>query len=344
MEENNMANMTPKERVIAALEKKKLDRPPVVCFTQSVTVDVMDATKTYWPDAHTNAKQMAALAVGTHTVLGLESARLPFCLTVEAEIMGCGVDLGKMDRTPMLKTHKFHAEDAIEIPKDISHMGRVPTVIEATKLAKEMTKGEVPIVVGTTGPLTIAGHLVSTENLLLWMITDPEPVHKFIKASAELERKYIKALAAAGADVIVMSDPSASTDMLSGEMFDEFAKPYIKEAFADAGKAKTVLHICGDTSILIDHMVATGCNAISIEEKVAPEKAVEIMNHRIPLVGNIGVVRPLLQGTPEDTAAMAQRVCDAGFDLVAPGCGLAARVPKANIDAMVKTVKAYKRA
>ena len=124
---------------------------------------------------------------------------------------------------------------------------------------------------------------------------------------------------------------------------DEFAKPYIKESFADAGKAKTVLHICGDTSTLIDHMIATGANALSIEEKVTPENAVQIMNHRIPLVGNIGVVRPLLQGTPEDCTAMANRCCKAGFDLVAPGCGLAARVPKANIDAMVKAVKAYKK-
>jgi [methyl-Co(III) methanol-specific corrinoid protein]:coenzyme M methyltransferase len=342
LEEKNMSEMTCKERVFAALDKKKLDRPPVVCFTQSVTVDVMDAVKTYWPDAHTDAKKMAALAIGTHTVLGLESARLPFCLTVEAEIMGCTVDLGKQDRTPMLKSHKFHAEDAIEIPKDISNMGRIPTVIEATKLVKKQVGDKVPVIVGTTGPVTIAGHLVSTENLLLWMITDPDAVFKFIKAAAELERKYVKALAAAGADVIVMSDPSASTDMLSGEMFDEFAKPYIKESFADAGKAKTVLHICGDTTILLDHMISTGVTGLSIEEKVSPEKAVELVNGRAALVGNIGVVRPLLQGTPEESSAMATRVAKAGFNLVAPGCGLAARVPKANIDAMVKAVKTFK--
>jgi [methyl-Co(III) methanol-specific corrinoid protein]:coenzyme M methyltransferase len=35
----------------------------------------------------------------------------------------------------------------------------------------------------------------------------------------------------------------------------------------------------------------------------------------------------------------AQRVAKAGFNLVAPGCGLAARVPLANIHGMVKGVK-----
>ncbi|MFA5311987.1 MAG: MtaA/CmuA family methyltransferase [Methanomassiliicoccales archaeon] len=330
--------MTPKERVIGAIEMKKLDRPPVVCFTQSVTVDVMDAAKIHWPEAHTDAKMMAELSCAIPKVTGLESVRLPYCLTVEAEIMGCKVDLGKLDRTPMVKQHAFEAESPIEVPKDVI-VGRAKTVVEAIKLCKQKVGNEYPIVVGTTGPLTIAGHLVGTENLLLWMITDPEPVVKFIKAAAQLERQYIKALATAGADVIVMSDPSASTDMLSGEMFDEFAKPYTKEAFSDAGKAKTCLHICGDTTILLDHMIATGADCLSIEEKVSPEKAVDLVNGRRALVGNIGVVRPLLQGTPEDNYNMAKRVKAAGFNLVAPGCGLAARVPLANIQAMVKGVK-----
>ncbi|HSV42665.1 MAG TPA: MtaA/CmuA family methyltransferase [Methanomassiliicoccales archaeon] len=334
-----MSSMTPKQRVIAALEMKPLDRPPVVCFTQAVTVDVMEAAKVFWPDAHTDAKKMAELSAAIPKVTGMECVRLPYCLTVEAEIMGCQVDLGKLDRTPMVKKHGYEADSEVRIPADVVHSGRAKTVVEAIKLLKKMVGKEYPIVVGTTGPLTIAGHLVGTENLLLWMITDPEPVKKFIKISAELERKYIKALADAGADVIVMSDPSASTDMLSAEMFDEFAKPAIKEAFADAGKAKTVLHICGDTTILLDHMIATGADGLSIEEKVSPEKAVELVAGRAALVGNIGVVRPLLRGTPEDCEKEARRVKKAGFNLVAPGCGLAARVPLANIQAMVKGVK-----
>ena len=100
-----------------------------------------------------------------------------------------------------------------------------------------------------------------------------------------------------------------------------------------------ILHICGDTTILLDHMINTGADALSIEEKVDPAKAVELVNGRAALVGNIGVVRPLLQGTPEECYDNAIRVKEAGFNVVAPGCGLAARVPKANIEAMVKAIK-----
>jgi [methyl-Co(III) methanol-specific corrinoid protein]:coenzyme M methyltransferase len=341
-EEDSVDNgMKPRDRVLAALACKKLDRPPVVCFTQSATVDQMDAVGVHWPDAHTDPDKMATLALASNKVFGFESARLPFCLTVEAEIMGCTVDLGKIDRTPMVKKHVFESSSEVDVPKDLSQLGRAKIVVEATKLLKKRSGGELPVVVGTTGPFTIAGHLVGTENLLLWIVTEPESVHKFVKIAAQIEHNYLKAIAAAGADVIVMSDPSASTDMLSGEMFDEFAAPYIKQSFSGIEGTKNVLHICGDTTLLLHHMMATGVHGLSIEEKVQPEKAVEIVQNKAALIGNVGVVKPLLQGTPEDVKRETTRVVKSGFNLVAPGCGLAARVPKDNIQALVHAVKRH---
>ncbi len=331
--------MTPRDRFLGALSLKEMDRPAVGCVTQSVTVDEMEATKTYWPEAHTDARKMATLGAAGAKVFGFENARIPFCLTVEAELFGAQVDLGKQDRTPMVKKHPYQPEDTPVVPTDIANKGRAKIVIEATKILKQEHGNELPIVVGTTGPFTIAGHLVSTENLLLWILTEPDTVHKFLKAAAQLEAEYVKALVAAGADVIAMSDPSASTDMLSADMFDVFAAPYTKQVWAAAGNAKKILHICGDTTSLLERMIKTGADGLSIEEKVSPEKAVSIVRNRAALVGNVGVVKPLLQGTPEETRAAATRVKEAGFNVVAPGCGLAARVPAANIKALVAAVK-----
>ena len=282
---------------------------------------------------------MADLAIGVPKVLGLESVRMPYCLTVEAEVMGCTVDLGKQDRTPMVKKHAFNEDSEVVIPDDITSKGRMKTVIEAVKIAKAKVGKEYPIVVGTTGPVTIAGHLVGTENLLLWMIVNPEAVQKFVDIATKIEKAYCTALAKAGADVIVMSDPSSSTDMMSAELFDQYSKPSIKECFEDIGETKSVLHICGNTTVLLDHMIDTGVNGLSIEEKVEPEEAVRLVGGRAALVGNVGVVRPLLQGTPEDCEAAGKRCKEAGFNLIAPGCGLAARVPLVNIQAMVKGAK-----
>jgi [methyl-Co(III) methanol-specific corrinoid protein]:coenzyme M methyltransferase len=332
--------MTPKERVLSALEHKKLDRPPVVCFTQIATVDAMDAVKVYWPEAHSDPNMMAELAAAPAKLWGVENVRLPFCLTVEAEAFGCKVDLGKQDRTPMVKQHAFDESNIPDdVPADFLKKGRVATVIEATKIAKKKYGKEYPIVVGMTGPFTIAGHLVGAENLLLWVIVDPASVEKVTKLATKFAKAYIEALAAAGADVIVMNDPTASTDMLAVEMFDVFAKPYIKEAFSGAGKAKKVLHICGDTTALLHHMVECGVDGLSIEEKVQPEKAVQHVKGMAALIGNVGSVKPLFQGTPAECEEAAKRVMSAGFNLVAPGCGLPARTPLANLQAFAKAVK-----
>jgi [methyl-Co(III) methanol-specific corrinoid protein]:coenzyme M methyltransferase len=331
--------MTPKERFIAALSREKTDRPAIGCTTQSVTIDQMNSIGVYWPAAHTNAQMMADLGMAGNKVFGFENVRIPFCLTVEGEIFGCEANLGKINSTPMIKKHLYQPKDTPTFPSDFTNMGRVKTVIEAVKIAKKQVGDELPIVVGTCGPVSLAGHLIGAENFLMMTITDPNNVHKFLKVACDMEKIYLKELVDAGADVIAMSDPSASTDMLSQKMFDQFAKPYIKEAFTGAEGAKTIIHICGNTTKILEGMIATGADGLSIEEKVDPFNAVKIVNNRAALVGNMGVVHPLLDGTPEECYAQAMKIKEAGFNIIAPGCGLAASVPKANIEAMVKAIK-----
>ena len=86
-------------------------------------------------------------------------------------------------------------------------------------------------------------------------------------------------------------------------------------------------------------MADTGVTGISIEEKVDSAEAVKIANGRVALVGNVGVVNPLLQGTPEDCAAAGKRIAAAGFNIVSPGCGLSALISDDNLFALVKAVK-----
>ena len=70
-------------------------------------------------------------------------------------------------------------------------------------------------------------------------------------------------------------------------MFHAFSIPYTKTALEHIGDAKCVLHICGNTTILLEHMMKTGVSGLSIEEKVSPEEAVKIVDGRVALVGNL---------------------------------------------------------
>ena len=340
-------SMTPRERVLAAMKQEKLDRPPVAVFTQSATVGEMENCGAAWPEAHSDAKLMAKLGAAQATYFGFEAVRSSFCLTAEAERLGCNVDPGKINSTPMIKKHPFkfdamedvYDEPNLMDPEEFLKGGRPAVVIEATKLLKEQYGNEYAVIAGNTGPFTLAGHMVSTENLVFGIMMNPEMVAKWIDAVNPIVKAYTQALADAGADIIQMSEPSSSTDLLSPDMFTEYSGRYVKESLASVKGADSVLHICGDTSEIIPLMADTGVTGISVEEKVDSADAVRIAAGRVACVGNVGVVNPLLQGTPEDCAAAAKRIAEAGFNVISPGCGLSALIKDENLFALVKAIK-----
>ena len=340
-------SMTPRERVLAAMKQEKLDRPPVAVFTQSATVGEMENCGAAWPEAHSDAKLMAKLGAAQATYFGFEAVRSSFCLTAEAERLGCNVDPGKINSTPMIKKHPFkfdamedvYDEPNLMDPEEFLKGGRPAVVIEATKLLKEQYGNEYAVIGGNTGPFTLAGHMVSTENLVFGIMMNPEMVIKWIDAVNPIVKAYTQALADAGADIIQMSEPSSSTDLLSPDMFTEYSGNYVKTSLACVNGADSVLHICGDTSEIIPLMADTGVTGISVEEKVDSADAVRIAAGRVACVGNVGVVNPLLQGTPEDCAAAAKRIAEAGFNVISPGCGLSALIKDENLFALVKAIK-----
>ena len=340
-------SMTPRERVLAAMKQEKLDRPPVAVFTQSATVGEMENCGAAWPEAHSDAKLMAKLGAAQATYFGFEAVRSSFCLTAEAERLGCNVDPGKINSTPMIKKHPFKFDAMEDVydepnlldPEEFLKGGRPAVILEATKLLKEQYGNEYAVIGGNTGPFTLAGHMVSTENLVFGIMMNPEMVAKWIDAVNPIVKAYTQALADAGADIIQMSEPSSSTDLLSPDMFTEYSGNYVKTSLACVNGADSVLHICGDTSEIIPLMADTGVTGISVEEKVDSAEAVRIAAGRVACVGNVGVVNPLLQGTPEDCAAAAKRIAEAGFNVISPGCGLSALIKDENLFALVKAIK-----
>ncbi|NLK26661.1 MAG: MtaA/CmuA family methyltransferase [Euryarchaeota archaeon] len=341
-EERNDNGMTPRERLLRALACKDVDRPPVAGMTTTGTTQLMDYAGAAWPEVHTDAAKMTKLALAAYPYLGLESARLPYCLSYEAEALGCKVDLGTKTSTPMVKSNPYindlDADLILPKPAEIVEIPRNKVILEAAKGMKE-NAGDIPTIVGVTGPFTIAGHLIGTENLLLGVMTEPEVVHKFVKYAADYVREWLKIVDKLGVDLIQMSEPSASWDMLSAEMFDEYAAPYLRHALGGMENTKKVLHICGNMTEMLDQMISSGADGLSIEEKSDPYKSVKKVDGRASLIGNVGVVHPLLQGTPEDVRKMTLRSVDAGFNIISAGCGLSALIDRENIRAMVETVQ-----
>lgn len=345
--------MSCRDRVLAAMHCEPLDRPPAAICTTCDTIDMMDCCGAAWPEAHSDPEKMARLGCAQADYFGLESVRAGFCLTEEAERIGCKMRMGNKTSSPMILSHPFNYDPqhkkfddpsklAEAMPlEDFVKGGRVKTAVDAMEIMHR-THGENYVVFGgNTGPFTLCGHLLNAESLIYSVWTDIEMAKSWVAAVAPYCHAFGQALLDNGADVVQMSEPSASTDILSPDEFKVMSKPYVKKAMA-LKNGMTILHICGDTRGIIPYMYDTGVTGISVEEKVDSYEAVKIANHRGTLVGNVGCAFPLFKGTPQDVEAAAKKSADAGFNLISAGCGVPIGTPASNILALVHAVKTWK--
>ncbi len=325
--------MEANERVFRVLNGDRADRTPVFSATQTGTVELMKATSAYWPDANYVPEQMVKLATAAHTIVGFEGIRIPFCLTVIAEALGCEVERGREDRQPAIaKTLLDQGRD----PKleFLIERGRVPVILEAIKDIKRQGY-KVPLIVGFEGPTTLAGQMVGVERLCLMMIKKPEEAFNYIKLAEKACIEYAKAVVREGADIIAPADPTASPSVLSPRMFEKFSKRPLK-AIAEI-HPRSILHICGNALPIIGQMADCGFAGLSVEEKVdlgAAKKA--IGERKVALIGNVPSAGVLLNGSEDEVYAEAKKAINAGIDILAPSCGIAPRTPTKNLRAMVR--------
>ncbi|NLI62653.1 MAG: MtaA/CmuA family methyltransferase [Methanosarcinaceae archaeon] len=329
--------MTLKENLLKALNGEKVEKVPVLSVTQTGVVELMDLVDAPWPESHTNAEKMADLAIAAHELAGLEAVRLPYCLTVLAEAMGCDINMGTKNRQPSVIGHPFDKPEKLEefeMP-DLANAGRIPAVIEAIKISREKVGPDVPIIAGMEGPITLASDIVSVKSFMKWSIKKPDDLEKSLVIATEASIIYANLMVDAGADVICIADPVASPDLMSPQDFKEKLMKHIVE-FAEKVNAPVILHVCGNVTPIIEYMADCKCKGLSVEEKVTDiANAKQIASGKAIIIGNVSSPFVLLSGDEEKVTEASLNALNDGVDILAPGCGIAPMTPLDNIKAMV---------
>jgi [methyl-Co(III) methanol-specific corrinoid protein]:coenzyme M methyltransferase len=299
----------------------------------------MEEIGVYWPEAHSDARKMAELSASTYDLTGLEIAGVPYCLTIEAEALGCFTEIGtRKDSIPQVTGTPYTEIDEVKIPDNLLTVKRVPVILEAISILKEQVGETLPIVAGMTGPFTLACYLGGIESVLKGLIRTPDKYLRFIELAAEVGVIYAQALMDAGADVISIADPSASPDMISPRMFRGIGKPAITR-IVDVIGGVSFLHICGNSTPIIKDMAETGVDSISIDDKVEIKDAKQLVDGKTKITGNISSNVTLALKKPNDVLAESRAAIDAGVDILAPSCGIAPMTPNENIRALVEAAR-----
>jgi len=330
--------MNAKERFLSALRFEPVDRPPVAAVVTGITVGMMEKTGVFWPQAHHDANQLAALAASVWEVCGMECIKLPFGMTVEVEIFGAPIDFGTQDTLPSEVDHIYNRPDDLEIPTNFMDSGRVPVVLDAISKLQRRYGDEVAIVSSIVGPFALAAKLFGFDNLFPWIITNPDYVRQILDPLKDLSIQYANAQVEAGADAILIGEATCSGDLVSPETYGDFIADLHAEICA-AVRAPSILHICGNSTYHIPHIARTGAACYSFDEGINLEMARKHLKGVVALAGYVPTVEVLLQGTPE-LAYQASLECLANqVDILAPGCSMPQHAPLENIAAMVRAVE-----
>lgn len=336
-----MKKMTEKDRFISILNCEEVDRVSVACPLQTGTLEMMERINIFWPEAHYNSEKMAELSYAAYRLAGIESVRVPFCLTVEAEILGCKIGEGGQKSQPSVlepALTKIENYKSLKLPNP-SKDGRMPVVAKSLRILKEKVGDILPLIAGVVSPFTLAGHLRGVDNFLLDFFDSPENVLNLLNFCSEVCISYSQYLEDNGADCISLIEPSATCEVIGPKHFQEFASPYIKKVVKSLD-IPIILHICGNTVPILSFMGDTGVNGISIDHIVDISDAKDKIK-KAALIGNINPVDPLLFG-PSDEILKQSLICvEKGIDILAPGCGLSPATPIENIKVMTSVAKSY---
>lgn len=334
--------ITSKERLKLIFEGQKVDRPACICpggMMNMITSDLMERIGVYLPEAHTDPVQMAALAKAVYEEGCFENYGVPFCMTVEAEEMGAKVDMGSRVYEPHVIGYAIDSVCDYKklTPVDLN-AGRAKVVLDAIRILKKETEG-VPIVGNLTGPVSTASSLMEPVVFYKELRKKKQEAHEYMEFVTQQLIAFGRAQIEAGADVIAISDPSGTGEILGPKHFHEFAVTYINKLLDALQKEKlgTIVHICGQMSPVYNEVGEMHSDALSFDSIVPMKEAREHLSDRV-LMGNVSTYA-LEFGDPERVKALTKNCVKNGSNIISPACGLGMKSPLKNVQAILEALE-----
>lgn len=269
-------------------------------------------------------------------------------LSVEVNALGREFLFPENDSATIIKK-VFFEEELKKIENiNIEHDSRLLSYVETVGLMTRQLPNETLKAAYVTGPYTIAGLLMGADEAALSTITNAEMLHNVCKLAESILIKYVNLLTEAGAQVICFLEPSAV--MLSPNHFEIFSANYVKKIIKlSKFYGDFVYHICGNTNHLIDNMIKSGVDALSLDSNVVGINLCNIAKYipeDIILVGNINPTGKILNGNSyeieNEIYSLLKNMDEIPNFVLSTGCDLPLETPIKNIETFMDVGKNYK--
>lgn len=336
--------MNGRERILAMLEGRPPDRLPLMPITMMFAGD--HAGVRYGQYA-TDYRCLAAAQVAT--ARDYEFDYVSAISDPAREAADCGADIQFFEDQPpaINESHALLEDkrvlDTLEMP-DPTTSPRMSDRVRGVALLKEQVGGDRLIEGWIEGPCAESADLRGINTLMLDFYDDPPFVHRLFEFALELGLRFAKAQIDAGAELIGVGDAAAS--LVGPRFYAQFVWPYEQRLVAglQAMGARVRLHICGNTTKILEGIGRLGCEIVDLDFFVSVAEARQAMGPNQVLLGNLDPVRTIRDGTPESIqAALAECHRQAGPRfIVGAGCEIPRGTAPDNVRAMTEYARNHR--
>ncbi|HEY3423258.1 MAG TPA: uroporphyrinogen decarboxylase family protein [Negativicutes bacterium] len=217
-----------------------------------INKEVVKGLDLEFPQAYKTWQGMTKMAVALKNSDKTEFCELPFCLTVEGEALGGGVNYGDENAGPRGNCYTCTtAEELLDLPQIDYSQGRIAEVLKACKYLRE--KGE-HVVLYISGPFTILNMLMDPRYIFRIFKKEPEQMKLiFDKLQGEILR-YVTEAQKVGVTMFSYGDSTGGLNILGPERSEKtvelFTYPFFKKVETILGNENLLL-LCPKTAFAL---------------------------------------------------------------------------------------------
>ena len=257
-------------------------------------------------------------------------------LSVEAEAFGCAVHSSDDEVPTVVGRRVSTPAEAEALPPPEVGAGRTRVYLETVRQLRGLT-GEPWVLGGMIGPFSLAARLFGVSEMLGLTVEDPALAHVLIEKATAFLTDYARAFREAGADGVVMAEPTAG--LLSPRALGEFSSAYVRRVVdaVDAPTFTLILHNCAAKLVHLPQVLAAGARGFHFGSPMDLPSALRQVPAHTLVCGNLDPSKVFVQSQPEEvrlaTRNLLAAVAGQGTHVLSSGCDIPPKTPLANLDA-----------
>lgn len=337
------------ERMKAAMRGEASDCRPVMLHNFMCSVKEAGIT---FDEFRQSPQKAAEIFIKSTEKYDLDAVLIDFDTATLAEACGCTV-VDTPDKASVVV--KGVLEDITEVTKlkpiCLENSRRIQHWLETSRIVKEYFGKEKYIRCNCDqAPFSLASMLRGSQQLMM-DLTDEDyegDITTLLEYCLDVSSQFIKLAAQTGADAVSNGDSVAGPAMISPAMYQKFGFPYEKPLaeLAHTCHVDYLLHICGDTTKILEMMPAIGVDAMELDYKTNMTKMHDTLSKSTTVSGVLDPSSVFLQGSVEKVRQETMKLLDIYKDsnrlIACSGCALGSETPEENMKEFVAVVRSYR--